>query len=807
MNKYVNILDGPCDYKPNEEIMTFPFEPDNFQKHAFKSIEEGNNMLVTVPTSSGKTVVAEYAIFNCLKKGKRALYASPIKTLSNEKYNDFKTKFEISIGLLTGDNKIDINSSCLIITAEILRNALFKLKNKIENANCEIDDNFIDTIGCLVLDEIQYMNDPERGTVWEEIIDIIDPKIQLIMLSATINNSIEICNWIGNIKQKNISLIPSTIRIIPLKHYIYVNDYLYEFLNNTNDYNTTKFKEAEKEYTRLNNIRMKKHRGIDYDILKRLVYYLKEHNLLQSIFFCLSKQNCEKYAKLINNCELTTIEEASEIEKVFNHYMHKYIKQFENAKQFYEIKGLLMKGICYHHSGVYAIMREMIEILFKKGFIKILFATETFSVGVNMPTRSVIFTELIKPTKKEKRLLTTAEFRQMAGRAGRRGLDTCGHVIILPLYEFPNEKDIKTVALGNIPKIESQFKWKYEFFLKIIQSEIVDIHDFFEKSLIQINHNNILSNYEKDNEFILLENINLENELSKVETKKIEMVNTYIKLDEKQNDTLFCNFKILLSKKEQKEYNNIKQNMNNNDNKKILELLIKKTNNNNLYQKNLKEIDEYKNFAYNNFNMIGNLLLKWNYVYFKDNSYIPTTKGIIASHINDCNPIILTEIIMDDYLDDLSCEEIIAFISIFTENIKSDHQKDRLFYDFEGTDKLHLKLKKLNTLINSLEIDEETILPYIDVKTNWVIYSSYIDVSLGWANKKNVVEIIDVLNLIGEYEGNFTRNMLKIYKICSDIKNLVSIIGKLSIVQKLENIEELILRDIVSIDSIYLSTI
>jgi antiviral helicase SKI2 len=248
----IEILSGECLTKVKDPAITYPFECDHFQNHAFNSIENGNDVFVSVPTSGGKTIVGEYAIVHAIKKlNKKVIYTSPIKSLSNEKYNEFKTKFApygITVGLLTGDNKIDVDSDCLIVTAEILRNSLYQLKEKIEYTDRQINEEYVNDIGCVIMDEIHFMNDLERGKVWEETICMLSPSIQLVMLSATVSNPEKFVKWISVCHQKKVSLIIVTKRLIPLEHFIYINDKEYKFLDGTNTFNVEQYMTAKYEY-------------------------------------------------------------------------------------------------------------------------------------------------------------------------------------------------------------------------------------------------------------------------------------------------------------------------------------------------------------------------------------------------------------------------------------------------------------------------------------------------------------------------------------------------------------------------------
>lgn len=799
MSQFVEVLTGISDYIPDPNVMTFPFECDNFQKFSFKSIQERKNILVTVPTSSGKTTVAEYAIvYNVKILNKKVVYTSPIKSLSNEKYNDFKKRFEpygITIGLLTGDNKIDVNSDCLIATAEILRNSLYKLEipnteNKEVQENQEekdkITNDFIDSIGCVIMDEIHFMNDEDRGRVWEETIILLDREIQLIMLSATISNAIKFASWIGNCKQKTISLIQADKRIIPLQHNIFVDNKLYKILDG-DDYDSSIYHIAKREYNKRQANR--KTKGFDMNALHELVLYLQKNNLFQAIFFSFSKDNCEKYAHEISN-KLVDHKERSKIETIFNQKLSKYSKTYEQVKQYNDLKELLPKGIAYHHGGLLPIFKEIVEILFKEGFIKILFATETFAVGVNMPTRTVVFTETSKYTKNGKRALNTAEYKQMSGRAGRRGLDTSGNVIILPLNELIDETDFRSIALGHVPSINSQFKWDYQFYLKVIQTQVISLDTFFEKSLINVDNKNcLIKEIEEEDK---LNKIILEYQ-TKIELYDEDSKNKLNKILNYENKIFNKNAFIKLSKQQQKEYDTLINELNKTPETSNLYKLQKDLN---MYSDKLEitknRIIDYNNFVGQSSNDISKILESWEYI--KDGK--TTIKGVIASQINECNAIILTELLIGDYFSGLNAEEIIGLLSIFCEPIKGENINCEI-----ENDNIYERIVSLENLIEESMEQEYSIGRF---QSDWAITKTYINIAYKWAEGYDIIYILKLLEDYGEYEGNFVRNMLRLYNISINLKAICKMINKNELLPELEKIDGLILRDIVNVNSIYL---
>ena len=768
----VNIKTEDCDFiNPNPPIV-FPYNLDIFQKNAVNSIEEGNHVLVTAHTSAGKSTVAEYAISKALSEGKKIVYTSPIKTLSNQKYFDFKLRYN-SVGILTGDIKENPEAECIVMTTEILRNMLFRASD------------FISQLGYVIFDEIHYINDRDRGHVWEETIVMLPPEIKLIMLSATISNSKLFANWISNIKKHNVDLISTPYRPVPLKHYIYHNNDIHLILNQKNGFDSVKYQEIYGHYKK----QFKNYKSYKSDF-NDFIKFIKDRDLFPCIFFSFSRKKCEEYAKcLVPN--LTSFDEVSEITKIISKYMSGMFKDYLKLEQTVTLTNLLQKGYGFHHSGLVHPLKEIQEILFSKGLIKILFATETFSVGVNMPTRTVVFTELSKYDGHENSLrnLNTSEYIQMAGRSGRRGMDANGTVIYYPIKNILETYEIKSMMLGSTTKILSKLKLNTQFLLKVLQSSNYDILDFINESLLgkeddklETEYNDILKNIENKSKF--LEMIRNKEEVEKYFglLKSIESC--------KGNKR----------KKIEREIRNLKQD------KKIMADINIQLDYNNLLEESIKL---KKNIDYNNLHFE----LEISKGYLMDVGFINKTcknlneldksdltrKGLIGSEINECNEILLTQIIDNNLLDELSVEEICGILGIFIES-KEDNQFK--IVELEISDKAKYVLNRISEI--NIYLDEIAIKhnidynPYITLNSVMVVYQ--------WAKGDSLRDIY-LKNSLELYEGNFVKNITKVLNICNEIIHICEVIGKNILVEKLQNIESLLLRDIVSFDSIYVNNI
>jgi len=764
-------------YKTKFNISDPDFKFDKFQLFSFESIDNNHNVLVSAPTSSGKTMVAEYAIIANLVNPNKIIYTSPIKSLSNEKYKEFKDKNICDVGLLTGDNKINVDAQLVIMTAEILRNSLYKSE--------------IPNIDCVIMDEVHFINDPDRGKIWEETIIMLPQSVQIIMLSATINNVENFAKWISSIREKKLCLIKSNKRIVPLSYYIYVDE-LFKISDSTDVFDDKIFFEARTKYDKLQKERKLHHKSdLDPSYFNKIVKFLIKQDLLQSIFFSFSRNNCEKYANSIQS--ILTTEESANAVNMFDFLLRNNKKEYESLPQFIQIRNLVEKGVCFHHSGIIPILKEVIEIIFRNGFIKVLFATETFAVGVNMPTRTVVFTELTKPDNLSKRFLNTAEFKQMSGRAGRRGKDIHGNVILLPYYGYPDLSELKGVMLQSMPSITSKFQIDYYYVLKTISIN----SEIYTKSLLNSEQSNsIISEIEKLN--ILKDSFNKMNENNILNyNNDLEQIKREYELENKQNE--YSKMKIILPKNLQKELKTLKQ-KNNRDtynnyvSLKNMENSIKTT------ETKIQNMSSYCDYMKE---QIIKILLENNYIMecnLSNNSqlnYNLDIHGLAVININECNGILLVEMLKQNIFDNLETTcDIICILSIFASYSGENSNKFNKYYS-------HI-YKQIGSIKERYILLEQKYNIQIN-KDFWETTEGYIDITYEWANGADMSIIIGYLNEMDEYEGNFVKNMLKIYNICVNFKKMCELLNKNDIVLKMEDLDKRMLRDIVNVNSLYLS--
>ena len=444
---------------------------DDFQIEAFKHIEQNESVIISAPTGAGKTLTVDYAIEHVFKSFKRLIYTSPIKALSNQKFRDFSKEYgRNNVGILTGDISINRDASILIMTTEVLRNILY------------VDQTEIANVGFVVFDEIHYINDPERGVVWEESLILLPPEIPIIMLSATIPNAEDIKEWMVAIKQRPFNLIKHFIRPVPLLPYYYTGQ-LHKY---TGEIEVNKKEVLALKKKRKNQRAVKKGRkpenkvnivfGNDFfspvDILHDL-----NASFYPIIYFIFSRKATEKAAKYVYNSDLQLITNKAEYHEILNH-INEYKSSLESVEDLEHISisiDYAKKGIAFHHAGCLPIVKEFIETLFAKGLIKVLFATETFAMGLNLPAKSVVFHSIEKFDGINFRLLLAGEFHQMSGRAGRRGIDTYGNAILVHNLVADNE-EIKAIFDGEPEPLESQFRLSYNAICNLLQGrELKDI--------------------------------------------------------------------------------------------------------------------------------------------------------------------------------------------------------------------------------------------------------------------------------------------------------------------------------------------
>ena len=449
---------------------------DRFQEKAIAAINRDTSVIVTAPTGAGKTVIAEYAVEKCLKENRRVIYTAPIKALSNQKYRDFYAEYGEKIGIVTGDVVLNPYAQVLLMTTEIFRNTIFD------------DIERLQDVSYVIFDEIHYINDIERGTVWEESLIFAPQHIKFVCLSATIPNINPFTEWMRSVRDIHIEIVEELKRPVPLEHYLYFKDYgigrveHISALRKRAQHDTRKRKSDPFED--------KTPPALPSDFVEtRLIPHLRQEKQLPCLYFCFSRRGCEENANsLVLGSQLQLLNEAQtgQILKQFD----ELCRQFDivEERKITEFRKLVSCGIAYHHAGMLPTLKEVVERLFTSGLIQLLFTTETFAVGINMPACSVVFDSLEKFDGIGFRYLKTREYHQMSGRAGRRGIDTIGYVYAQIIPAYADAGEIHEVVSNKIEPIESQFNLSYSSILNLYQKYGDDIYDVYTMSLS--NHQN-----------------------------------------------------------------------------------------------------------------------------------------------------------------------------------------------------------------------------------------------------------------------------------------------------------------------------
>ena len=853
-----------------KEFEVYPFELDHFQKYSIEAIYNGHNSLVTAHTGSGKTLPAEYAINHFCSNGKKVIYTSPIKSLSNQKYHEFSKQFpHISFGIYTGDIKFNPDADCIIMTTEILRNILYNLKSDLDD--CSHMDIHLDNLGCVVFDEVHYINDQSRGKVWEESIMLIPQNVQMVMLSATIDKIELFAQWLDNIKEKNIWLSTTEKRVVPLVHYSFFSvpdtteTKLMKHVHTIGDINNklmcikkSSSSFIQRPIEKINKIQfqMDKYNYIVKNkfVLNSIISILKKEDKLPAICFVFSRKKAELFAHYIETNLHDITEEGYEDDRTVQkktstvkQESYNILKQLSNKDDYletYEYENtlkLLEKGIAVHHSGILPIIREMIEILFSKGYIKLLFATETFSVGINMPTKTVLFTSLYKFDGTNERPLLPHEYTQMAGRAGRRGLDTIGHVIHLNNMFEPNTLTTSqycNILCGKPQHISSKFTLDFGVFSRFMRTQIsstyLPTHEY-----IPFNINDIIDYVKKSYYYrnhLLSEITYLEKSYNTLEIQLQELCNSHIFLDELNKEFIFGMLDI---------YDNITTSIssvqNNNKHfkkyKRKQDDIIEKINVafegvidllpfDELYKilsQYYQYTREYKSIRYqleNKKHECANTL-QTICLYLQTKQYInidfePTTqlvnnvmftkKGVCLSYILEINPFIFSELYMKNYFNNLTTNEIILLFSCFTSiKIQERHKINKYLYD----DNLSPIMKYIEIVKDTYYHDEINIKGHVDEDIYWFHYD-LVEGMYNWIHattNKDCKEILSSYYEYGVMQGEFIKSILKINAISLEIQEFCKHpdINDVGLMNKCSEIPNKLLKFIATNESLYVT--
>jgi len=822
----------PSNSKYDSHFELYPYPLSDFQKYAIEAIVEKQHVLVTAHTGSGKTLPAEFAIQYFAKIGKKVIYTSPIKALSNQKYYEFTKKFpSISFGLFTGDIKTNPDADVLIMTTEILMNYLFTSTTNSESTESQNALQFqIDIqndLACVVFDEVHYINDAERGQTWEKTILMLPRHIQMVMLSATIDNPEGFAKWCEKEDMepdaKCVYLASTNHRVVPLSHY--------GFLTTTEAvYKTIRDKETQKEIRdnsnkliplqdangNFNEVNAKKLDKIKNmfetnririnrkHALNQLSSFLKENEMLPAIAFVFSRKNVEACA---HDITVTLTEFDSKIGYTVRNECEQIIRKLPNFKEYLELPeynslvSLLEKGIGIHHSGMIPILREIVELMISKRYIKLLFATESFAIGLDCPIKTAVFTSLTKFDGHTERFLLAHEYTQMAGRAGRRGIDTVGHVVHCNnIFNTPMLSDYKTILGGKPQQLVSKYHVSYSLILNLIKNgQTKDFHIFSQKSMVQreIEKSIIGINAEihKTEQAI----IEKEKSISSSRTPR-NLCETYINL---QNDLQTATNK--KRKQVEKDIRNIEDEYKyiKTDSSKLesyLELKNKIT--------TLNADTAYTNtYIKVQSDHICDIMCEKGFIIRNhDDTYVLTLLGNIASNIAEIHPLILSELMTKwSNFEEFTPIQLIGLLSCFTDIRVPDDMRVHTLNISDSFLESRIKAIQLHyDRYSDLEQEKNvnTGLNY----NNPLIYDM-VEFSMKWCECNTETECKQFLQndvyTMSISVGDFTKAMLKIVTISKELINVCQQLNLVELQHKLAQIEDMVLKYITTSQSLY----
>ena len=780
----------------NDYFEWFDFPLSDFQKYSIEAIIEGNHSLVTAHTGSGKTLPAEFAIRyfheNC---DRRVIYTAPIKALSNQKYYDFSQKFpHISFGVITGDVKFNPDANVLIMTTEVLENCLRGGKN--------ISVDFSE-VAAVIFDEVHYINDAERGGVWENTMLLLPKEIQLIMLSATIDAPEKFAQWIEErypTCEKCVVLSSTDKRVVPLVHYSYIttneivykttckgNKELEQFIRaNTNNFSIIKSEKGEfqeKEYNIARRVKtsIKDVKINRQHVLNQLVVKLRNEDMMPAIMFVFSRKMVEQYASEITaNLFMAPLVDfdptaprmdiyddskipyvvARECEQLLRAKIVNY-REYLELPEYKQLVSLLEKGIAIHHSGMIPILREIVEFMISRKYVKLLFATESFAIGLDCPIKTAVFTSLTKFDGNHERLLYPHEYSQMAGRAGRRGMDKIGHVIHCNnMFDLPTATEYREIMCGKPQKLQSKFNIDYKLVLKNTDEDgsvnTSKIKNFIQKSMLYgelIEEYNYMVKEQKE----LCDNI--ENKKLAISFQKTPMNVCIDFIETEQKIPGLVN-----KKRREKErylsqlsenYPSIKQDIN-----RVKELIELEKSMENM---EVKTIDQYtEDTIQNEIDRLGRM------GYIKDGKV--TYMGEISRVIGELNGLEISYVLLK-YITaaDLSIDEILGILYSIID-VPEDKDAPPMEYTIEDN---------VTQILNSIKNDG------IKVKKENVYYMNE------WLERG------EILISKGEW-------IKSIKKLCNVIKEIESVVIELELKSKLCEMDKRLKKYVVSDESLYI---
>lgn len=839
-------------YKEHFDMFKFPLR--DFQKHAIEAIVEGHSVLICAGTGNGKTLPSEFAINYFVAKGKKVIYTSPIKALSNQKYYDFTRKYpHIKFGILTGDIKANPEADVLIMTAEILQNTLYlNQNNKTESSSIAFDMDFDNELACVIHDEVHSINQDDRGSVWESIFMLLPNHVQNVMLSATLDTPEKFAQWTENMGNRGLSdsevrkqvyLTMTPQRIVPLVHYSFITcnqgvfksigkdealkKEINDLINKPHVIQTSNGEFNEPHYRKMKKMldlfEQKQVRISRPHVLNQVCRYMVDNNLLPCACFILSRKQIEVAAREIT---IPLLEDDSKVGYIVKRECEQLLRsklpnfqEYMELPEYVQMVSLLEKGIATHHSGTMPILKEIVELLFAKGYIKLLFCTETFSCGLNMPIKTVIFTDINKFDGTDFRVLYGYEYVQAAGRAGRQGLDTLGSVIHLNnLFKNTDLTDYKNMMRGTPQKLVSKFKISYNLLLNLIDSGVTDFLEFCQNSMIQDDIDAELGVMTRTIDTMEKEVEVIKNSMSLLKTPR-DILEKYVDNENKRATSVNKRRKEI-----DKEISEAKDAYKTIDADKMTFLrYMDKCSELSKIRTRYTNTDLYLN---ENIMVILDLLEKEGYVeYMMDDAFINSTivdeemkeepvsspkyilspKGQIATCLRESHCLVFAELLAKAQFDLLTAKQMISIFSCFTNISVPDELK--IFNTNNCSD---VAVKRIIEEIKSKydHYRDFEIKNYANTGVNYEIHFDLVQYVLSWCDCETAPECKMILQQMelekNIFLGEFVKAILKINNISSEMEKIAENSGNIALLSKLKEIPLLTMKFVATNQSLYI---
>ncbi len=736
----------------------FDFELDDFQKEALYHINSEKSIVVCAPTGAGKTCIAEHAIHKALQENTRIFYTTPLKALSNQKFYDFSRKYgEDKVGLLTGDTSINRNGKIVVMTTEVFRNMLYGTNFG------SVSDNLQD-VKYVVLDEVHYMNDEQRGTVWEESIIYCPSNIQIIALSATVANSEQLCEWINTVHSKT-ELVYTDFRPVPLRHFYYDSSKPFDILPllTPDGQLNTKIKPEKRQKGGF------KKNAQQQSTVKNIVMALHKKQMLPAIYFTFSRKKCDEQMEKCADLCLVTPEESREIHRLVQNYLRENPYLAKNKHLEY-----IVKGVASHHAGLLPGWKVLIEKLFQKGLIKVVFSTETLAAGINMPARTTIISAVSKRTDSGHRMLTANEFLQMSGRAGRRGMDEVGYVVVVGT-SFQSPEEVAELVTSSSNPLESRFSPSYSMVSNLLQKfSLEQTKQLILKSFGYFSSNDRLKplitqekqfseTLEKIRNFKCPYGLSNKELIDYNKTKENfvvfrKLTKTLIKQAKQKGDTNSPEVTEYLGKTKalQEKLRNSPCDICRSYKKHIKDLEVlsryeKK------HQQLIKNIETEKDIYWNRFLSHKYILEKFNYI----EGDFPNEKGLTCAAVRAENELYISEVILSGVLNDLSASELASVIcALTTEDLRTEVYAQQPIS--QNARKTLNKIKDIRKKIANIQRD-------YDITTEMYINSFYSPLIEQWVEGTEWDEII---SQVAQSEGDIVR----VFKRTVDVLRQLTIV-------------------------------